>query len=71
MFADIQLFAALGVGGIMPEGQRGATADLHELRSWVSASLYWDASRDPDALVGAALAAERDWRAAQNGCGPL
>lgn len=51
VFLDIKLFAKMGVGGIMPEGQRGAMADLHEMRAWVMASLYWDASRDIDALV--------------------
>ena len=50
-FLDIQLFAQLGFGGIMPEGQRRPTADLHELRTWVFASLYWDATREIDSLV--------------------
>ena len=50
-FLDVKLFGQIGVGGMMPEGQRGLTADLHELRSWVFASLYWDSSRDIDALV--------------------
>ena len=36
VFLDVKLFGELGVGGIMPEGQRRPTADLHELRTWVS-----------------------------------
>jgi hypothetical protein len=51
VFLDIKMFAKMGLGGIMPEGQRLPMADLHEMRAWVMASLYWDASRDTDALV--------------------
>ena len=40
-----------GVGGILSEGQSLPTADLHELRSWVLSSLYWDATRDIDSLI--------------------
>ena len=56
LFEDVQLFAKLGVGGILAEGQRLRTADLHELRSWVLSSLYWDSSRDVDALISEFLA---------------
>jgi hypothetical protein len=52
MIADIKLYSSLGMKGIMFEGDDvHRTADLEEMRAWVTNRLMWDATLDGAALV--------------------